>query len=277
MPSVTASVARIVLRSLPLYNGKGRIIDRTGLRRLAFAEDVLDVTTADGFSMRVLPNDLIGRHLFLTGRFDRCVVDALVSRAKPGAVLWDIGANVGYVSCAFLERVPDSRVIAVEPLGDVAALLRDNLRHVGGDRARVIQAAVSERAGESLLVRTPGNLGRSHVSDSGDGERVELITPGELLSRSEGRVDLIKIDVEGHERAVIAGLGPILRSARPEAVVFEHHTSGAIDPAIERVFSDAGYEILRIFRRWSGWRLARWSGKVPGYSPSSDFVGVPRP
>jgi FkbM family methyltransferase len=266
----------MVLRGLPLYNGKGRIIDRTRLRRLAFPENVLEVTTADGFSMRVMPNDLIGRHIFLTGRFDRCVVEALVSHARQGAVLWDIGANVGYVSCAFLRRVPGSRVVAVEPLRDVAELLRENVRHVGGDRATVVSAAVSDHPGEAAFVRTPGNLGKSHVAVGGEGDRVRLVTPSELLGMSGGRVDLVKIDVEGHELAVLNGLAPVLRSARPAAVVFEHHTSGTVDPAIERIFSDSGYEILCIYRRWNGWKLAPANVSVPGFSPSSDFVSVPR-
>lgn len=276
MPTLAAAMARLMLRSLPLYNGKGRLVDRTGLNRISFPETVLDIATADGFRMFVMPNDLIGRHLYLTGRFDRCVVDALVARANPGAVLWDVGANLGYVSCAFLHRVPDSRVLAIEPLPDVADLLRRNLERVGGARARVVQAAISDHDGEASFTRTPGNLGKSHVNKatSEPGERIRLATPSSLLALSDGRVDVVKIDVEGHELAVLAGLAPVLRTTRPSAVIFEHHTLDGVDPAIACIFDDAGYDVHRIHRRWNGWKLGPCTGRLPGYAPSSDFVAT---
>jgi FkbM family methyltransferase len=276
MPGPLARTARCILRGLPLYNGKGWIIHRTGLSNLQFPERVLNVKTSDGFRMNVMPNDLIGRHIYLTGRFDRCVVDALVDRAERGAVLWDIGANVGYISMAFLHRVADSRVLAVEPLHDVFRLLNENLQRFGGERSRAISAAVSDRIGRGSLVRTPGNLGKSHLAEDEPGEEVRLITGAELLASSGGRVDAIKIDVEGHEEPVISSLLPVLRTVRPSAVVFEHHFAGGISPAVLRLFNQVDYEVKRICRRWSGWTLLPVDGQSSRYTPSPDFVASPR-
>jgi len=36
------------------------------------------------------------------------------------------------------------------------------------------------------------------------------------------RVDLIKIDVEGHEEQVLASLAPVINEHRPRVIVFEH-------------------------------------------------------
>lgn len=276
MPTLLARCSRAFLQALPLYNGKGRLIDRTSLRALHFRAQVLDVKTAEDFTIRVWPNDLIGRHIYLTGRFDRCVVDALAGAAGPGACLWDIGANIGYVSCAFLARVPASRVVAVEPLADIAAMLRHNLAQFEGSRSSVLEAAVSDSAGTGNIVRVSGNSGMSHIADAGEGESVRLVTADALAEF--GLPDVIKIDVEGHEAAVLRGIAPILASHQPALVVFEHHAGDrAVDPAIAALLEELDYELLRIWRRWDGWKLGPAQGAMAGgYEPSSDFAAVSR-
>lgn len=274
MPSLIARGSRALLQGLPLYNGKGRLIDRTLLRTLRFPEHILDVKTAEDFTIRVWPNDLIGRHIYLTGRFDRCVVDALVGAAAPGACLWDIGANIGYVSCAFLSRVHGSRVVSVEPLPDIAALLRHNLAQFEAARSSVIEAAVSDITGTGNIVRVSGNSGMSHIAAAGEGESVRLVTADALAEF--GLPDVIKIDVEGHEAAVLRGIAPILASHPPALVVFEHHAGDrSVDPAIAALLDELDYELLRIWRRWDGWKLGPAQGCMAGgYEPSSDFAAI---
>lgn len=276
MPTLIAQCSKVFLRALPLYNGKGRLVDRTPLRSLRFPEQVLDVRTADDFTMRVWPNDLIGRHIYLTGRFDRCVVDALVGAVSPGACLWDIGANIGYVSCAFLAKVPASRVVAVEPLSDIARLLRHNLAQFGASRSDVVEAAVSDSAGTGNIVRVTGNSGMSHVAAAGQGEAVRLVTAGTLAVH--GLPDVIKIDVEGHEAAVLRGIAPVLASRPAVLVVFEHHVGDrGVDPAISTLLAELDYKLLRIWRRWDGWKLGPAGGDMAGgYEPSSDFAAISR-
>jgi FkbM family methyltransferase len=277
MPGLLARASRLALSSLPIYNGKGRIIDRTALGHLRFAERTLDVRTADGFVLRVDPNDLIGRHIYLSGRFDRCVVDVLRRVAQPGAVLWDIGANIGYVSCAFLAAVPRSAVVAVEPLTDVHDLLTHNLAQFGEWRSVTLRAAISDRRGQGTIERDRANLGRSHLVESGRGDAVPLATGAALADASpHSRVDLVKIDVECHEAAVFRGIASQLDSLRPRAVVFEHHCEpGAAEPQIMSLLADLGYSAWRLSRRWSGWRLAEAEALDDGpYELSSDFVAL---
>ncbi len=262
MPTLTARLARGALRMVPLYNGKGRIIDRTFLSRLRFSESSLRVRTIDG-EMVVNPRDLIGRHIYLTATFDRCVVDVLEALARPGDTLWDIGANIGYVSLAFLRRVPRSRVVAIEPLGDIFEMLKSNLPP---ERAACLRCAVSDRAGEGAMVRTPGNPGNSHLGDSG--EPVRLSTAEQIVAH--GRPDVVKIDTEGHEAAVMRGIAPVLPGVR--AVVFECHRWP--DAEVAATLHAGGFTVLNLSRRWSGWRLFR-PGQTPrGYEPSPDYVAV---
>src|SRR5215471_3758736 len=105
---------QILLRSWPFPRGAGRIIDRC-FSKVAFDDDIVAVRTTDGFDMNIMPNDVIGRHIYLRGEFDRSTVEVLCNFASPGDTLLDIGANIGYVSACFLKNVPNSKVIAVEP------------------------------------------------------------------------------------------------------------------------------------------------------------------
>lgn len=276
MPSVTARIARFMLSILPIYNGKGRLIDRSPMSRVRFNETLLDVNTSDGFTLRVWPNDLVGRQIYLTGHFDRCVVDVLVKYSRPGSCLWDIGANIGYVSCAYLTRVPSSTVVAIEPLKDVAELLRHNLSQFKSERTNVVEAAVSDRTGVGSMVRVAGNLGNSHLGENGGpGEAVALVTASSLVDICPP--DIIKIDVEGHEAAVIRGIVPAIEKFRPAAIVFEHHTRGGdIEPEILQQFEALQYNVMRIGRRWDGWKLAPHDKPLHGYEPSPDFVALKR-
>ena len=118
--------AQLFLRCWPFVNGQGRLVDRL-FSRLSFDQKLETVLTTDGFTMTVDPNDLIGRHIYLTGKFDRTVFGVLSKFARPGDTLLDIGANIGYVCGCFLQNVPQSKVIAVEPQPIIVNQLTSNL------------------------------------------------------------------------------------------------------------------------------------------------------
>src|SRR6266480_2252501 len=119
-------LTQALLRSWPFPHGAGRILDRY-FSKLSFSCDTATVRTTDDFDISVIPNELIGRHIYLTGEFDRSIVDLLCKFSRNGDVLLDIGANIGYVSTCFLNNVPNSSVIAVEPQETVLDLLKINL------------------------------------------------------------------------------------------------------------------------------------------------------
>jgi hypothetical protein len=111
-------ITQALLRAWPFPRGAGRILDRY-FSKLSFGRTKAIVRTTDGFEITVAPNELIGRHIYLTGEFDRSVVEVLCNFSEPGDTLLDIGANIGYVSACFLNNVRNSDVLAVEPQPDV--------------------------------------------------------------------------------------------------------------------------------------------------------------
>jgi len=204
--------------------------------------------------MIVDPNDLIGRHILLSGQFDDSIPDLLVKFANPDDVLVDVGANIGYVSCRFLKAAPEGRVIAVEPQSTILPLLEENLRNIDNDsRYQIVPAAFSTRNGQGWLTVNPLNKGASYISDSvADGtEEIRLCTPATVFEElALERIDLLKIDVEGHELSVLTACKTELRKFHPRAILFEDHTrQAAPDGAIGSLLTELEYRIFGVKKR----------------------------
>ncbi|MDX1565606.1 MAG: FkbM family methyltransferase, partial [Phycisphaeraceae bacterium] len=163
MPPLTHRLARWLMHAYPFPRGSGRLIDRTGLRRLRFAEQTMRVRASGGMRLRIFPNDHIGRHIYLSGGFDHTIVELMLRYCRPGDRILDIGANIGYVSCQLLHRVPDCRLVAVEPQPGCYELLAQNLASVGRGRGQAVCAALSGRSGKGRLRIHETNNGRSHL------------------------------------------------------------------------------------------------------------------
>jgi FkbM family methyltransferase len=242
--------AQLALRAWPFPRGAGRIIDRY-FKDLKVDGETTIVRTTDGFMITVKPNDLIGRHLYLTGEFDRSIVELLLGLAKPGDVLLDVGANIGYVSACFLNSVPGSFVVAVEPQDTVVNLLQKNLATFG--RHTVVPVAVSDRDGIGSLKECEDNpgAGRLVADDTDLAKRVELWTGDHLFAVANiDRLDLVKIDVEGHEDAVFATCAGQFKKLRPRAIVFEC-TSGSCAPEgkIGALLNSIDYAVFGVRKR----------------------------
>jgi len=239
-------VAQLLLRSWPFPRGSGRITDRF-FSDLAFTEEFAEVTTTDGFKITVMPNELIGRHIYLTGEFDRSTVEILCYLAKSGDTLLDVGANIGYVSACFLKNIPGSPVIAIEPQPIVVDLLRKNLSQFVS-RAQVLPVALSDHDGSTHFHINSNNRGASRMVDAHgpSTQQVEMWSVSKLLATTKvSRIDLIKLDVEGHEEQVLVGLRPALEQFRPRAILFEDHSKkSAPSQQIGIILRSAHYEVF---------------------------------
>ena len=78
-----SSVISTNARHWPFANGSGRFLDQFG-KRIDLGSGKRIAQTSDGFPMHVFAEDLIGRHLLLSGKFDRSVIQVLLDLAKPG-------------------------------------------------------------------------------------------------------------------------------------------------------------------------------------------------
>ena len=123
---------------------------------------------------------------------------------RPGDGVWDIGAHKGYVSLALARAVGDEgRVVAFEPSTTNLWFLRKHIAWNAVSNVRVLPLAVSDRDGEGAF----GGPGSSitFALDQGS-ERVRVATLESLREEEElSPPNLIKIDVEGAEGAVLRG------------------------------------------------------------------------
>jgi FkbM family methyltransferase len=128
------------------------------------------------------------------------------SELRPGDLFIDVGANIGLYTIWACEK--GAHVLALEPAADTFALLCENVA-LNGYKADLIRAAAGARDGIGTL--TSGRDCTNRLDPAGD-EEVRVVTIDSLLA---GRVAQgMKIDVEGHELAVLMGSRDALASGR---------------------------------------------------------------
>ncbi len=147
---------------------------------------------------------------------------ALAEIVRPGDVVFDIGANVGFFSiiCARLTG-PSGRVFAFEPVAANAELIRRNAGLNEFGNISVVEQAVSDRTGtgELVLAEYSGGAALSTTTpppDAAGSIEVELITIDAAVD--DGHIpppDVVKIDVEGVEIEVLRGMTDTMRRDRP--------------------------------------------------------------
>ena len=130
---------------------------------------------------------------------------------RPGDIVVDAGANIGtFTATAALRVGPHGRVHAFEPHPQTFRAIKRTIQLNRFQNVDCHDMAPSDR---SRLARI-SNLGRkddcNHLVDEfSEGHDVSLTTLAEFMARENlSRIDLLKIDVEGHELAVLRGLGP---------------------------------------------------------------------
>ena len=150
-------------------------------------------------------------------------------RAGRDAVLIDVGANEGNYADELLRLCPDARIFAFEPHPSTAGRLEARV----GDRLEVISTGVGESPGKATLWDHAGRSGSSHASlvpgliermyaGSSEGFEVEL-TSLDAFCEDRGifRIDLLKLDVEGHEVCCLRGARRLLEAGGIRLIQFE--------------------------------------------------------
>ena len=111
----------------------------------------------------------------------------------------DAGANVGYASVLFAERWPEATIVALEPDASNFRLLVKNTRHY--PHILPLQAALWS---DHRPLRVVGeNKWALRVEDAAESE-FTTVTMADLVAMSGGRIDLLKLDIEGAECGLFA-------------------------------------------------------------------------
>jgi FkbM family methyltransferase len=244
--------------------------------------------------IRVRPSEVIGRAIWGQGVHELCVSECLWRLLDRGETAVDVGANIGYMTSLMAVRVgAGGWVVAVEPHPEVLEELEYNAERwqrtqVGKigkiGKIRLIGKALSNECGPARLVASSVfeqnrgtatlevEVGRGSSQGAWTVERTTLDTLAESVL---ARVHLLKLDVEGHELAVLEGAERLLRRGGVRDIIFEEH---AMPPtAVTEMLSEYGYSIFYLDKRLLGpkavpisEKFARRSGEAPSYLATLD-------
>jgi FkbM family methyltransferase len=154
------------------------------------------------------------------GTYEGLAQRVFVEHIRPGAVVYDVGANTGFFTLLASRLAGrEGRVFAFEPVERNLGFLRDHLRLNHVDNVEVVPAAISDRDGV-LRFRAALNPAMGGLSDEGEIE-VQATTL-DRLARSLPPPTFIKMDIEGAEHAALSGAVHALRSSRPTILLSEH-------------------------------------------------------
>lgn len=144
-----------------------------------------------------------------SGTFGKDRLEVLQAVVEAGDCVWDIGAHKGFMTLATSRMVgPSGTVVAVEPSARNRWFLERHLAWNGVDNVEVVPAALSGERGEAAFGGTGDSL--AYALGEGD-ETVPVRTIRDVIAeRGLPRPDVLKIDAEGQEAAIIEGAGDAL-------------------------------------------------------------------
>lgn len=210
-----------------------------------------------GLPLNVWADETIGSSIVKTGVHDLATTELIFRLLDPGDRAVDGGANVGFMTCAMLVRVgAEGKVYAFEAHPEVYEELLENI-FAWGDRldnspVTAYQVALSDQEGEATLhipVSFKGNRGLAYLGAGVRGEEeavASLRVPAATLAGiigEERQIKLLKLDVEGHELAVLEGADALLRKRRITHILFEEHLP--LPTAATDFLQNLGYALFK--------------------------------
>lgn len=167
---------------------------------------------------------------------------------KPTIV--DGGANIGAATLYFKQMYPEARMIAVEPYPPNFELLKKNVEENQLTGVELVSAAIAAKSGEITLHADVSGFDwftTVSVHQSGWDERqktepitVKAVTVHDLVPT--GKIDLLKLDIEGMEETVLRGMAEELSRVRRIVAEF-HPRAGKFPVELTKWLQRQGYRI----------------------------------
>ncbi len=185
-----------------------------------------------------------------------------IAKSCPNIALqvWDVGAHEGEYAVCVHDMLPAAHVTSFEILPNVAAKIRE--RGLSADWFTLRTCGLSDKPGQVTVTSNP-EFGTTSSIDPrfGDGwfehGRVETVvcdvtTIDTLVAQGVTPPDFLKIDVEGHEAAVLDGARELLNSPKaPTIIQFEYGDTwipaGKTLYDVQRKLEPAGYSVGRLY------------------------------
>src|SRR4051812_9028786 len=197
---------RRVVQTLTAFENGPQVLWDVASGRTPFAREALTFKMHDGTVMRC-PN-VPGARVPVYELFaeDAYRFDELAGGLRPGFTALDIGGQIGCFSVSLAKRFPSARVFTFEASPSTAEWLRGNveLNHLT-DRVTVTAQAVSDHAGTLEFADNGRGSGLNGLTaPTGSGIiSIPCVRFADAVAPAGGDVDLVKIDTEGAEYAIV--------------------------------------------------------------------------
>jgi FkbM family methyltransferase len=200
----------------------------------------------------------VERKILTTGYYEKYIDDFLVRALKPGHVAIDVGANTGCHTLVMASSVGmHGKVIAFEPNPRMFERLKANIQLNRFCHVELYPIALSERTGHVTL-HIPkigdfnqglGTIHSANLDNHCDHIDASIVRLDEWVEQNAiTRIDLIKIDVEGHEMQVFKGAYNTLLKFKPTLIfefsVRQWSNAGVTPIEVEKFLNDLDYELF---------------------------------
>lgn len=203
-------IAKIIYNFLRLFLKEQRVIKRNGI--------TYEIDLSEGIDLS----------LFLFGNFQKHVIQ---KDLKEGAVIYDVGANIGAISLNYAADPKVEKVYSFEPTDFAHEKLTKNISHNPelGKKIEVVKRFVGDHCDENpnIVAYSSWSLKGNkpdhpvHGGTIKEASQTALISLDYFTSHWEiERVDFIKIDIDGLELAVLKGASETIIQHKPN-IIFE--------------------------------------------------------
>lgn len=251
-------LVRMYIRYFPLVAGKRSFWTRVVDPYFAWNSHEFVATTIFGSRFAGDTRDMIQQYVYYFGIWEPNLTSWIRQRLAPGDTFIDVGSNIGYFSLLASKLVGDAgAVVAIEASPKIFSALQSNLARNRANNVRAVNVAVSDQKGTVKLFRGPHyNSGLTTIFDDlgFDFEcEVEAVALSAILTPEEiQNARFIKIDVEGAEWPLVAGMGPLLNRCRHDLEIMVEINperlakQGKRPDDILSIFLDSGFHAYSI-------------------------------
>jgi len=212
-----------------------------------------------GAMILVRPGETIGSNIWYYGVFDLIVAEAIDRLLDAGETAIDIGANIGQMTSLMSRKAEETgKVYAFEPHPEIFAELSTNMQLLRNKKhyapVSLYNLGLSDHEGPAEMEIDPHwaanrGLGKIANSDAKAGAQtlqIQLRSLDKILG-PDLKVDLCKMDVEGHELKVAHGAAHLLSQERIRDIIFEDQNPYPSE--LQKLLLQRGYTIFFMHHR----------------------------
>jgi FkbM family methyltransferase len=217
-----------------------------------FHEKTLTICLSKHMNYCIDPHDLSGPSFYLayTGEaafyhYEVPVKSAILRFLPENGIFFDVGANIGLISFFMAKFRPDCKIISFEPDVVTSECFEKNIEIQNSKNVQLVKKGISNLTKDNYTFfidnRSSGgnSLEKSAIANIQKEIKIDLITLDDFSSTTNIIPDVIKIDVQDHERFVLFGAQTLIAKYRP-VVIVETNNKLLLDnfDTIQQIFNE---------------------------------------